>query len=214
MDSGLANFAGPKDYEAFANQVYSIDEALSCDKGIQRYSVGPEPFLQLVVSNPEMSMAMAVGVWVIARAERFVRYTVDETLRKVADDISDSLSRKMKAILRAYASRGSQDHRAAVTQIVIPGNLELILLVKTEVDEEFPNIDLAKLTAEMEKYGDLLQEAESAVFARVGGDHWKLQYLTMRSGQVIGTRDCYNRTIELLHGMGQSRPPKDVPPED
>ena len=212
----LSNFASPQDYTAFTNDVSAIDDAITCDNGIGRHSLGPEPLLQLVLSNPEIGAAMAVGVWVIARAEKFVRYTVDETLRKVADEISDSLSMKMKDILRSYASHRSQDNRAPIAQIVIPGNLELILLVKTEVDEEFPTIEMGKLSAEMEKYGDILKEAESAVFARVGINDWKLQYLTTRSGKVLGTLECYRRTCELIGRMNQDQGSgvEDGPPGD
>ena len=210
----LANFNSPQDYTAFANQVCAIDGTISCDNRIQRHAFGPEPYLHFVLSNPEIGAAMTVGVWVLARVEKFVRYTVDETLRKVADDISDSLSMKMKDILRTYVSHRSQDNRASLAQIVIPGNLELILLVKTEVDEEFPAIELEKLAAEMEKYGDILQEAESAVFARVGINDWKLQYVTTRSGQVIGTLECYERTKEMFHRMKQSPGSEDAPPGD
>ena len=105
----LANFSRPQDYTAFANQVGAIDDTISCDAGVVRHSLVPPPFLQLVLSNPEICAALAVGVWVLGRAERFVRYTVDETLRKVADEISDSLSMKMKNILESV--RESPIHR-------------------------------------------------------------------------------------------------------
>ena len=200
-----ANFASPQDYEAFANQVGDIDDTICCDSRIHRYSLGPEPVLQLVLSNPEISAAVTVGVWTLRRAEKFVRYTVDETLRKVADEISDSLSLKIKSIWSAFISHRSHDKRASLAQIVILGDTELILLVKTEVNEEFPTIHLTKLTEEMEKYGDILQEAESAILARAESNDWEFLYLTTRSGQVIGTVECYERTIELIRGMTETR---------
>ena len=143
----MANFANPQDYTAFANDVSAIDDTITCDDAIQRHSFGPEPFLQFVISNPEISAAMAVGVWVIGRIEKFVRYTVDETLSKVADDIADTLSAKIKRILRAYDSRRSEDDRASVTQIAISSDPELILLVKSERGEEFPPLDLNNLAS-------------------------------------------------------------------
>lgn len=207
----LANFDSPKGYAAFAEDVSAIDDSVVCDNGIQRYALVPEPLLQFVLSNPELSAAMTVGAWVLGRVEKFVRYTVDETLRKTADDISDSLSTKMKSILKAYGTHRSQDNRGVVAQIVIPGNPELILLVRTAANEEFPAIDLKKLATEMERYGDLLQEANSATFARVGSDGWELQYLTTRAGKVIGTTECYERTMRAMDRMGRDR---DSEPDD
>ena len=212
----LANFDNPQDYTKFANDVSLIDDRIICDSAIGRHSLVPEPLIQFVLSDPEMCAALAIGVWAFKRAEKFVRYTVDETLRKAADDISDSLSMKMKNILRAYRSHQSEHNRSSITQIVIPGNTELILLVKTELDEEFPTLDLKKITAEMEKYGDLLQEADSATFARVGINDWKFEYLTTRSGKVVGTRNCYERTKKLMRDMekDQSSRTEDIPPGD
>ncbi len=197
----LANFDDLEDYSEFANDVSLIDNRIICDSAIGRHSLVPEPLIKFVLSDPEMCAALAIGVWALRRAEKFVRYTVDETLRKVADGISDSLSIKIRDILRAYRSHQSEQSSSSVTQIVIPGNTELILLVKTDLDEEFPTLDLKKLTAEMEMYGDLLQEASSATFARVGVNDWKLQYLTTRTGKVVATLNCHERTKKLMRDM-------------
>ncbi len=212
----LAKFAKLEEYASFESDVRSIDDKIICENKIGRYSVTPEPFMQFVLSNPDIASALAFGVWMLRRAEKFVRYTVDETLRKVGDEIADSLSKKMKAILRSYKRSRAHDKRAPVIQIVIPGELELILLVKTEFDEDFPTIELRKLVEEMDKYGDLLQGASSAVFGRVGANDWELQYLTMRTGEVVGSVDCYNRTMGRLLGFGQKQDSKEdsVPPKD
>ena len=202
LNVDLANFDNPQDYAAFADDVNSIDDTIGCYNGIQRHALIPEPFLQFVVSHPALSTVLSVGGgWVIGRATKFITYTVDETLKKVGDEISDSLSMKILDILRAYKNRRTQDNRPSVTEIIIPGNLELTLLVKTEQDEEFPAIELERLVAEMEKYGDLLQDADRATFARTETNDWEFLYLTTRSGRVIGTAKCHERTIATLRRM-------------
>ena len=203
----LANFDGPMSYAAFAEEVSNIDDTIVCDNGIMRHALIPEPLLQFVLSNPELSTAMVLGAWVTGRVEKFVRYTVDETLRKVADGISDGYSKKSKAIMKAYATRRTQDNRPTVTQIIIPGNPELILLVKADMAEEVPAINLRKLAAEMERYGDVLQMANSATFARTRVDNWEFQYLTTRSGKVIGTSDCYEMTMAAIRRIGRYQDP-------
>ena len=209
----LANFASAQDYAGFAKDVDLIDDSIACDNSIQRHSLIPEPLLQLVISNPEMSAALAVGVWTVNRVEKFVRYTIDETLRKVADDISDSFSNKIKKVLSAYMNHRSIDERGTVVQVVIPGDPELILLTRTEPDEEFLTTDLKALVAEMEEYGDILQSADSVTFARVKGNDWKLQYLTTKSGKAIGTLECYEQSLKTLYGatQGQSSESEDKP---
>ena len=207
-----ANFDSIDDYRGFEEDVSGIDDTMSCGT-MARHSLTPEPLLQFAVANPEIAAALT---WMSLRFEAFLRYTVDQTLRKLADEISDSLSAKMKNVLSAYSKRRAKDNRPSVTQIIIPGNTELVLLVKTELHEEFPALDLKKLTAEMEKYRDLLQDADSARFARVGADDWEFLYLTTRSGQVIGTLECYERAFELLRSMrrGQESEAKDASKEN
>ena len=194
----LANFDNLQDYTRFEDDVALIDDDIACGHDIGRHALIPEPFIQFVVSNPELSAVLA---WTFLRAEKFVRYAADETLRKIGDDISDFLSMKIKGILSAYGSHRSKDNRPPVTEIVIPGDTELTLLVRTEVDEEFPTIDMTKLTAEMEKHRDILQDADSATFARVGTNNWEFQYLKTRSGKVVGTLECYKRTEETMRRM-------------
>lgn len=192
-----ANFNSIQKVNEFTNDVEQIDDGITC-KTLGRHSLGPEPFIEFVFSNPEISAALA---WMLWRAEKFIRYTVDETLRKIADDISDSLSDKIRGIHTAYGNRQSEDDRPVLSKIVIPGDMDLILLIRTACDEEFQNLDLTKLTAEMENYGDLLECAEEATFARLENREWKFQYLKTRTGKVIGTPECYERTIKKYQGM-------------
>ena len=198
----LANFASFEDYTHFAEDVGLIDNSIACDNSIQRHSLVPEPFLQFVMSHPDISLALAIGMWPLGRLEKFVRYTVDETLRKVADEISDSFSDKIKKTFSAYMHRRSTDDRGTVIQVVVPGDPELILLTRVAPDEEFTTIDLRTLVAEMEEYGDILQSADAVTFAREG-NAWKFQYLTTRSGKVIGTLECYEKSLKTFSGIVQ-----------
>ena len=56
----------------------------------------------------------------------------------------------------------------------------------------------------MEKYGDLLRQAEEATFARTEAGEWEFQYLTTRTGEVFGTAKCYKRTLDKLRRITRS----------
>lgn len=197
-----ANFAKPHDYDAFKSDVELIDSTIACDNSIQRHSLGPEPLIQIEIANPAVAVALSVGIWIIGRAEKFVRYTIDETSRKMADDFSDMISNFLKEVLRAYKSRRPHDNRASVTKVVIPASPELILLIKTQIDEDLTAIDLRGLVEEMEKYGDILREASSATFTQVGRQSWRFEYCTTRSGKIVGSVACYERTKEIMERVG------------
>ncbi|MYN67644.1 MAG: hypothetical protein F4X11_21880 [Acidobacteria bacterium] len=192
-----ANFESPKSRDDFMEAVKRIDDGIVREE-MGRRSIVPEPLIQFVVSNVNLGVALAVGLWMFKRAEKFVRYTIDETLRKTADEISDTLSAKIKEVVRAYSSRQTTDDRAVLTEVVIPSNVTVILITKTNRCEEFSEIDLKNVVAEMEQYGDLLRQAQEVTFFRTGTNDWTLQHLKTRAGEVIGTLECYNRTMERL----------------
>ena len=197
----LANFESVEDYERLALDVSALDDAIVCDDKVVRHSLVPDPFLQFVLSNPELSVALSVGIWIVARLEKFVRYTVDEALKGAADEIAAVASAKLKRILRLYNATRSQDGRAVVSQIVIPGSPTIVLLVKTEVGEEFPTLKLDKLVGEMERFGDLLKDADSVTFAHAGTDDWRLQHIRMLTGEAIGSLECYEHTMASLRKL-------------
>lgn len=197
-----ANFKGSQDLAMFKNAVDQIDDSIT-HVNLGRHSLGPEPLIQIVVANLDICAALTVGCWVLKRVEKFFRYTIDETLKKIADEISESLSAKILQILSVYKNRRMHDERPIVIEVVIPGETDLILLTKIEPHEDFPRINLETLTTEMEKYGDLLQNAAEVTFARTGNDDWEFQHLKTRTGEVFGSIGCYRRTCELLNRTGK-----------
>ena len=98
----------------------------------------------------------------------------------------------------AYKRHQSKDERPVVTQIDIPGDVEVILLTRTAHDSEFHRLDLVSLREELEKYKDILHGADSITFGREGSDRWKFLYMTTKAGQVIGSLESFERTMKTL----------------
>lgn len=195
----FANFASKENYDRFLNEVNNTDERLRSGRGVGRKSLIPEPFILIVLSNPEAAVvASAVGLWVGVRAKKFIDHTIDETLRKVGDDLSDKFSAMIITVLEAFKRHQAYDERPVVTQIVMPGDVELNLLTRTERDAKHQELNLGSLRAEIEKYSDLLQDADSVTFGREGNSNWKFLYLTTKTGGVIGTIESFNRTLRVL----------------
>ena len=193
----LANFDNTQNHAAFIDAVNCIDEEVTCEL-VGRHSPEPEPLIRFVLSYPEICVALSVGLWILRRVEKFIRYTVDETLKKAADEISEILSAKIRQIISSYKNYQSGDKRPILIEVIVPNDINLILLIKIGRDEEFPSINLKKLTTEMEMFGDLLQQAEEVKFARTGVDDWEFLYLKTRAGEVYGTWECFKRTAQKL----------------
>ena len=132
------------------------------------HSLVPEPIIEVILSDIHIKMAVALGLWMLRRVEKFVRYTVDETLKKTADSVIAVLSAKIKRVVGAYSQRETEDRRPILVEIVIPGDRDVILLARVDSRAEFPGIDLENLVAEMEKYGDMLQRAGRGNFSTKG----------------------------------------------
>lgn len=192
----FTSFHNREESDEFLEDLKVIDSEVSLRQS-GRFSLGPEPLVQFILANPEVSSALAIGGWFLYRVEKFVRYTIDETLRKAADEISDSWSEKLIAFLKAYKNRQSKVDRPTISQIIVPTDgAHLVLLARIESDEEHPRLNFKKLTAEMSKYVDLLEDAEEVTFERRGTDGWKFVYLKTKSGKVVGTRECYEKTLQ------------------
>lgn len=211
-DSGLhsitvgvdrANFNTREAYSAFMSDIKRLDDNI-LSKEIGRRSLGPEPLVQFVLSNADLGAALAVGLWILHRVEKFVRYTVDETLRKSADAISDALSARIAAIVDIYYGRQARDDRSVTIETIIRGTMDIVLVTRLKRGSKFPAIELKEIAKELEKYGDVLAEAEEVTMSREGRGDWKLEHAKMRTGQVLGTRDCYDRTIGRLAARASS----------
>ena len=103
----LTSFANEEESDEFVRELKAVDPDVSLRLS-GRFSLGPEPLVQLVISDPAVTSTLVkalAGVaiwWSLRRVEKFATYTIDETLRKVADEISDSLSGKLMGFLRVY----------------------------------------------------------------------------------------------------------------
>ena len=73
-----ANFEDWDKYEQFAKEAQdSISHADGSGLMIRR-SLTPEPLIAFFIDYPELALVLA---WVLRRGEKFLRYTVDKTLR-------------------------------------------------------------------------------------------------------------------------------------
>ena len=200
----LANFSSDIDHSKFSDDVNQI-EGEANSKIIGRHSLVPEPILQFLISNPELGTALGIAAWWTGnRVEKFLRYTVDQTLQKIGDEIADSLSEKIRKILISYKNRKSPDDRPVLVQVVILGETDFVLLNRLQDDQEAYSIDLQKLALAIEKYSDLLQIAQEVTFARSGADDWEFQYLKTHQGQVIGTLACHERTVQIYRRQSRN----------
>lgn len=110
------NFRNWTEFEQFETQAKDPISHADHTGSFVRQSLTPEPLIKFLIDYPELAVAL---VWVLRRGEKFLRYTVDETLRKVGDDISDALSRRIRNVIKVYDKQRADDNRHVTSQLII-----------------------------------------------------------------------------------------------
>lgn len=192
-----ANFDGGENFNRFATDITTIDSSIVCDDGIVRKSIDPEPYLEILLSIQDAFVIKVAAGWVTLRIAKFATHTVDETLKQVGNELAAVLSSKVSSIFSKYRDHKSEDKGSTVTKILVPGDIEVILLDRTQSKEDFREIDFKEVNTVLEEIGDLLQDAVSVTISREDNKCWEFLYLTTNTGKVIGTSDCFDRTIRL-----------------
>lgn len=198
-----ANFDGMEKLEEFLSATDNQEEEAT--SLMSRRSLGPEPLIQFAISDAAL---IGILAWLTMRGEKFLRYTVDETARKLGDAISDKVSERLKKWLGVYNDRRSNDDREVTSHIVINVEPQIHLLTRSHEIERCTHVGIDSLCRQMELHKDLLlEDADSVTFARTGHqDEWKFLYITTKSGKVITTEDCYKATVKRQGDVGRTIP--------
>ena len=201
-----ANFDNLENFQEFLH-ISDKREGEEATSVMVRRSLTPEPLIQFVISDFTLAAIIGVGAWLGRRGEKFLRYTIDETLRKTGDAISDKLSEKLKKWLGIYNELRATDDREVTSHVIINVEPQIHLLTRCREIGQNTEIGIDSLCRQLELHQDLLESADSITFARTTKDEeWKLLYITTKSGKVITTEDCYQATLRKRESISKTLP--------
>ena len=200
----LGDFDNPEQYNAFEEEIESI-EGLIPGNLMGRHSVDPAPIIELILSNWEALSAVAGSSWFLARVGKYVTGVTDEMLARrvgpTCDLIEDKFSAVRRSLLRA---RGQVDEEIDLCLVMSWEEIELVLLVRADSAGEDCQLGLDQLGETLDSYSPLLDGADSVVFSLREDGEWQFEYATLNDGNVIGTRNCFDRTLEQLRAIGRA----------
>ena len=203
-NADLANFSGTSAYNTFVAEAEDPSESADHAGMLMRRSLTPEPLIQFIINDPILS---AIIGWTILRGVKFVTYTVDQTLRKTGDDVSEVLSRRIRNVIKTFDEHRADDDRPVTSHIVVQRVPEIHLLTRCHDVEDNTDIGLESLCKQMEAHKDLLESAESVTLARSGrSEDWKVLYIETATGTVIAPVEQYEATSEAYERHQQSVP--------
>ena len=130
VKTDLANFQDVSRYHEFVGEVENPSDLADHAGLMVRRSLTPEPLIQFFINDPLLG---AVLTWAFWRGQKFLTYTIDQTLRKTGDEISDVLSRRIRNVIKKFDQYRSEDDRAVTSHIVVKGDVEVHLLTSITV---------------------------------------------------------------------------------
>ena len=211
VDSGVIsvyadpiNFQNPTGFDTFLAEINNPLGFADSVCSMHLRAFDPAPIVQLVIDHPVLSSALG---WVLWRGQKFLAYTVDETLRKVGDQISDEISSRIKNVIGKYNEHRAGDDRNATAHIVVNGDVEINLLTRCPDIERHTELGLVSLCKQIERIKDLVESAESVTFTRNDEtEEWELLYIETSDGNVIATAECYQSTVDAYQTLRRSFP--------
>ena len=198
-----SNFDNHGDFQEFLDTKHKEDDVEATSSMIRR-SITPEPLIQFGVSDVVLG---GILTWLAFRGEKFLRYTIDETARKMGDAISDKVSEKLKKWLGIYNALRSTDDREVTSHVIINVEPQIHLLTRSQEIEQCTHIGIDSLCRQMELHKDLLEDADSVTLARTAQEEdWELLYITTKSGKVITTEEWYEATVRRQEEIAKTIP--------
>ncbi len=192
----VVNFRDHESFEAFRDDITEGNEHVSFFS-FERHELVPEPFLQFVIDHFSVWHALAIpaGGWFVSRLKKHCNYIVDELLQEAADGVLDALRPKIRGIFDRYRERATEDGRSTLVGIQINASPVVRLYARVGEADNFPEIELASIVETLEEYGHLLSKACEVVL-EWDGESWLFRYATSSEGEVLGTKDCFEYTME------------------
>ncbi len=136
-----ANFDNEENFNAFCE---TTDEDGDSVVGLPmgRRSLVPDPLIQFAVDYPVIAAALT---WVFLRGEKFLRYTVDQTLRKTGDAISEKISEKIKEWIGVYNKTRAPHEQPVTSHVIINSDPQIHLLTRSQDTEHNTEIGIESL---------------------------------------------------------------------
>ena len=205
----LGDFDNPEQYDAFKEEIESID-GIAAGNLMGRHAVDPAPIIELILSNWEALSIVAGSSWFLNRVGKFFTGVTDEMLARRVGPTCDLIEAKLSAARRSFSRvRGQADEAIDLCLVMSWEEIELVLLTKADSASEDYRLGLDRLGETLDRYSPLLEGADSVVFSLREGGLWQFEYATLNDGNVIGTRNCFDRTLEQLREIGRSRRAED-----
>ena len=197
----VVNFRDTDSFDEFKNRVRRDDQDVSIQT-LERHEVGPEPLIEFIVSHISLweALAWSTGGWFLSRLRNPCKYIVDEVLQEVADGVVETLRPKIRRIFERYQQRAAEDDRKTPVAIQLNASPVVKLYARIGEEDTFPDIELSNIVATLTEYDNFVAKAREVVL-EWDGDGWRFRYATSDEGEVLGTKVCFECTLDEYNSL-------------
>ena len=91
-----------------------------------------------------------------------------------------------------------EDDRDTLVGFQINASPVVRLYARIGENDSFPDIELSSIAEELDRYGTYLSKAAEVVLAW-DGEKWCFRYATSDEGEVLGTKECLDYTMDQFN---------------
>lgn len=182
-----SDFENRESWDMFFRQLAGADRTVTINE-YARNSIDPDGIILI-----------SLATWAAFRLEKFARHTIDETLRKVGDRVSDRLSELILKTTSMFEKTRSVTMKRYHLVVRIPGNPELVLISERmagQAGNPLGNLDSQEIGDVLAGYGDLLVDAQEITLIKSLEGKWKFQHIKTVDGNIVGDWNCYQASVE------------------
>ena len=189
---------------AFENDLAALSGVSSETRMMVRHSLEPGVLLELVVSHPMETFAILSLCWLGRRLERFVTAVADEMLMRQVGPTCDALDDKIESIVAAFRRRRQSDESIQIHVFLPLEECEVVLLMQLREEDDLVLLDRTAIGEELDKWEDFLEGADTIVLEIERDGGCVLLYALMYDGSVIGSKECYERSLAAYEAVRRS----------
>ena len=193
-----------EEWHAFENDLAALPGVSSETRMKVRHSLEPSVLLELVVSHPMETFAVLSTCWAVQRLRRFVTAVADEMLMRRVGPTCDALDDKIKSIVAAFRRQRQKDETIQIHLILPLEECQIVLLMQSREKGDPTPLDRVAIGEELDKWEDFLEDADTIVLEIERDGGCVLLYALMYDGSVIGSKECYERSLAAYEAVRRS----------
>ncbi|MDE0332711.1 MAG: hypothetical protein OXL41_12660 [Nitrospinae bacterium] len=188
IDADRTDFDEDNSWEEFS----SVVKSRNCGLNVKEYGRNS---LESVAGY----LLISLGIWMLVRFEKFSRHIVDETMRKVGDELSDKWSKSILEILSSFEKSSSKRMNTYHALVTISGEIDLVFVLdrkKQDSSLKLDSFNFSQIASVVSCYSDIIENAQEITLIQSSDGAWKFHHMKMKDGNIVGDWNNYEKSVK------------------